>query len=91
MGILIELPAPDYFGNCPKCGGNDGRMDIGPDYWCLCHKHRFKWWIGSDHLSYRKKPVGDAWKSHIKKLAGYKEVKPLYRFPQKTKLTNVSI
>jgi len=87
MGIVIRLPEPDYFGNCPKCGRNDGRVDIGPDYWCFCHKHRVKWWICSDLFPHWKEPAEATWKKNTKKLAGYTEIKPLYRYPGRNKLT----
>ena len=83
MGVLIELPPVAFFGNCPKCGGNDGRTDIGVDHWCFCNKHKSKWWIGSAYMVYREASNEETWKKNMKKLAGYKEVKPLYRYSKR--------
>jgi len=83
MGEVIKLPQADYFGNCPKCGENNGRLDIGADHWCVCHKHKFKWRVGTDIFSDWKEQAEDAWKENAEVLAGYKQVKPLYRFPKK--------
>ncbi len=83
MGEVIRIPGPDLFGNCPKCGGNDALLDVGQDRWCVCHKHKLKWWVGSDFLYEREVKSVATWKENAKILACYKRVKPLYRFPQK--------
>jgi hypothetical protein len=85
MAEIIKLPAADLFGNCPKCGGNDGVLDTGQSFWCVCHKHRFKWWISSDHFLEREEPYENAWKEHAKILSGYRKIEPLYRFTRKNR------
>ncbi len=82
MAEIIRLPGANYFGNCPKCGGNDGILDSGQNFWCVCHKHRFKWWAGPDLELEREEEYENAWKDNAKILAGYKKIKPLYRFPK---------
>ena len=83
MAEIIELPRVDLFGNCPKCGGNDGVLDTGQSFWCVCHRHKFKWWVSSDHFLEREEETENAWAENAKTLAGYRKVQPLYRFPQK--------
>lgn len=34
-------------GGCPHCGGNDGRINVWEDYFCVCRQHKTYWWIGS--------------------------------------------
>lgn len=43
----------EYFGVCPVCGDSDGHLDDGPEHWRVCHKHKhkLKWWIGTNLFS----------------------------------------
>ena len=41
----------DYFGGCPKCGRNDGYLDVSRDHWMVCHEHKVRWYIGSNLFS----------------------------------------
>ncbi|UCB48120.1 MAG: hypothetical protein JSW56_13325 [Deltaproteobacteria bacterium] len=43
MGELLHFPDPLEFGQCPRCGGNDGYYCVDPEKWGVCDKHRLKW------------------------------------------------
>jgi len=34
------------WGGCPVCGNHDGHVNLGPEYWIICHEHKTKWLIG---------------------------------------------
>ena len=51
---MISNPEPDNlqhmhpgsWGVCPHCGGHDGYVVVGPEYWIVCHEHKTKWLLG---------------------------------------------
>jgi len=32
----------EAFGGCPRCGGNDGFLNLGSDHWFVCGVRRTK-------------------------------------------------
>ena len=56
---------------CPKCGDNDGYLNVGEDHWFVCHAHRVKWLVGDDRFSF---PEQDDWEANRKLLEGYEEI-----------------
>ena len=36
------------YGNCPVCGYTDGYINISCNHWFVCHKHKTKWFVGSN-------------------------------------------
>jgi hypothetical protein len=41
----------DYFGVCPKCGKNDGYINIGRGHWFFCTEHKIRWCAGANLFS----------------------------------------
>ncbi|MBZ5496654.1 MAG: hypothetical protein LAP85_09640 [Acidobacteriia bacterium] len=84
MGNLIQFPNIDrskiaeWEGGCPKCGGVDGLLNIGPDHFCVCHKHKAKWYRGSNLLSGWQQETEEDWQKNAVLLAGYREVEPIF-------------
>jgi len=79
MGDVIEFPEPNYFGDCPKCGRNDGYINIGRGHWFVCDRHKTKWYIGSNLFSCWKDETEEMWLRNADELANYQEVKPWHR------------
>jgi hypothetical protein len=81
MGTIIKFPTKprvdNYFGGCPICGGNDKFMNIGRAHWCVCNRHRTKWWIGSNLLWGWREETEAIWQQNSYRLATYREVEPL--------------
>jgi len=40
-----QMEAFDW-GGCSVCGKHDGYMNLGSEYWAICHEHKTKWIIG---------------------------------------------
>jgi len=76
-GVRANLTTDEYFGGCPHCGGCDQYMNVERDHWCVCHKHKTKWWIGSNLFSAWKREGEDLWRRNEYRLANYMEVKPI--------------
>ena len=66
-----------YFGACPKCGNENGFMNIGRNHWNVCDAHKTKWPIGSNLFSCWLEESTEDWERNAKVLDGYEEVEPL--------------
>ena len=76
-----SLSEPNYFGDCPECGGNDGHLNVGRVHWFVCHKHKTRWSPGSNLMSgwrYEHKATHDR---NLGILANHTKVEPWERFP----------
>ncbi len=47
--VVVTTTHP--FGGCPGCGNTDGYLNVGPDHWFFCHRHKTKWRAGSNLFS----------------------------------------
>jgi hypothetical protein len=66
-----------HFGECPRCGGGDGYLNVGPEHWLCCHGCRVKWLFGVDVFrSWRGETECD-WAQNRDALAGYERVETL--------------
>jgi hypothetical protein len=63
-----------YFGWCPACGGSNGVLNIGYAHWFHCHRHRTKWYVGSNLFERWKCETKAIWDRNIQHLADYREV-----------------
>jgi hypothetical protein len=82
MGDVVKLPEPGVFGECPKCGKNDGYLNVEREHWFVCEEHRVKWFAGANLFSsWRHEPEQD-WEHNYALLAGYREVESWIR-PQR--------
>lgn len=65
-----------YFGNCPKCGGNDGMITcINGDHWGVCERHKTRWLIGNGLFTIPAEHMDEAIENVIL-IARYQEVNP---------------
>jgi hypothetical protein len=76
MGNIIELPAPNHFGDCPKCRQNDGHLNIGRDHWFYCRQHRVKWRAGSELFPDWLQESEQIWEQNQALLDFFMEVEP---------------
>lgn len=74
---IISFPTIDYFGGCPKCGRNDGYVNVGQEHWFYCEPHRMKWCIGTNLFSGWQEESETIWRRNAHKLAAYREVEAL--------------
>lgn len=74
-----DLPEPNYFGDCPVCGGNDGYMNLGADHWFFCARHRTKWLVGANLFSSHMDESEADWHRNHEELQQFTEVEPWSR------------
>ena len=63
-----------YFGDCPKCHGSDGYLNIGRDHWFHCEEHKVAWRVGSNLFSSWREENDEIWLANANKLAAYKTI-----------------
>ncbi len=79
---ILPFPAPSGrdrdavvtthpFGGCPGCGDTDGYLNVGPDHWFVCHRHKTRWRAGSNFFSGWRDESEETWLRNRFKLAGY--------------------
>jgi hypothetical protein len=87
---LQTRPKPgdvDWMGGCPTCWRNDGHMNVGPNHWFFCRRHRVKWCAGSNLFSaWRDEPELE-WSINDAHLALYREVAPVLPTGERSPLT----
>jgi len=78
---IIPFPEPNYFGDCPQCGRNDGYLNIGQVHVYVCHRHRTRWEVGMNLFdSWRHETEAD-WRRNAARIAHYRDVDPRHRGP----------
>jgi hypothetical protein len=76
---ITTLPRVDnHFGGCPACHKTDGFLSVGPGQWFVCHRHRVKWFVGSNLFSGWKEQDEQHRLANYYKLAGYRDVEPWF-------------
>lgn len=75
MGEILEFVVPGYFGGCPRCGRDDGCLNVGKDHWYRCDRHRVRWWIGRGLFTVEYDDPA-VWTENAALLSQYQEVKP---------------
>jgi hypothetical protein len=75
-----ELPEGDYFGDCPKCGKNNGYLNVHKTHWFICETHKTCWCIGSNLFSSWKDENEETWKKNDKMLSECRVVKDWHRW-----------
>ena len=68
----------DYFGGCPRCGGNDGHLNLGREHWFYCERHRSKWFFGSNLFSAWRDEDAVTRHRSAALLARFVEVEPIW-------------
>ncbi|MDQ3506929.1 MAG: hypothetical protein M3494_02770 [Actinomycetota bacterium] len=71
----------DHFGGCPKCGGNDGCLNVGRSHWFVCRRHKVRWFVGANLFSNWRHEEDWEWEENAKELEGYEEAEPLMPEP----------
>ena len=78
MGDVVQLrEEPGYFGGCPKCGRNDGYLNVGKSHWFVCDEHKTTWFVGSNLFSSWREQSQEVWEENARQLSEYKDVEPL--------------
>ena len=75
-----ELREGDYFGDCPKCGLNDGYLNVHKTHWFVCNTHKTCWCIGSNLFSSWKDEDESIWKKNDETLREYRVVDDWHRW-----------
>ena len=78
-GLVLRFPEPGKLGDCPKCGRNDGYLNVGKSHWFICRRHKLKWYAGYDLFQTWQEETEDDWNRNSKVLSQYAEVRPKYR------------
>jgi hypothetical protein len=77
----------NYFGGCPKCGGNDGFANVGRSHWSFCTKHETKWWFGNNLLGSWRDETAEQQRVwyNANNLGSFEKVEPLEMVDSKFK------
>jgi hypothetical protein len=78
-GLVLKFPKPGRLGDCPKCGRNDGSLNVYKAHWFICRRHRVKWYAGYDLFPGWQNETEEDWKRNLKILSQYQEVRAKYR------------
>lgn len=77
--VIMKFPEPGLLGDCPRCGRNDGFLNLYKAHWFICRRHRLKWYAGYDLFpTWREESEAD-WQRNGEILSRYQEVRPRYR------------
>ncbi len=68
---IIPFPAPSERVGCPGCGNHDGYLNVGPDHWFVCHRHKTRWRAGSNLFSGWRDENEETWARNRILLSGY--------------------
>lgn len=71
---LKKLRHENYFGNCSVCGRDNRCLNIGKAHYYVCHKHKKKWYVGSNLFSSWRDENEKIWKKNAKKIHKYDEI-----------------
>lgn len=74
---VIPFPQPSFDGNCPRCRGNDGFLNVGRNHWAVCHRCKTTWRLGSNLYSTWWHDTEDDWRRNHELLKTYTVVEPL--------------
>ena len=81
MTEVVQFPekvaTDQYFGGCPTCGKNDGYLNFKRNHWMVCHKHKTRWWVGSNLFSSWREETETDWERNAQRMEGYAEVAPV--------------
>jgi len=83
MGKVITFPAGDSSGDCPKCGRNDGFLNVHKTHWMICHKHRLRWLLSWNLYDSWRHEDESVWLKNSYVLERYHRVEPKYRLSSK--------
>jgi hypothetical protein len=81
MAEIINFPEIPSFGACPRCGKTDGFINVGPNYWNVCDRHKTKWYVGNNPFYKLVEESEEVRLKNEARLEGYREVEPVYPGP----------
>jgi len=67
----------DHFGNCPVCSQTNGCLNIGRNFWFVCHQHKTKWFAGNSLFSGWQFEPESNWLTNAALLNKYRDVEPI--------------
>ena len=81
-GLILKFPKPGKLGDCPRCGRNDGYLNVYKSHWFICKRHKMKWYAGYDLFPGWQNETEEDWKRNVRILSQYQEVRAKYRRPR---------
>ena len=78
-GLVLKFPKPGRLGDCPKCGRNNGFLNVYKAHWFICRRHLVKWYAGYDLFPGWQNETEEDWKRNLRILLLYREVRAKYR------------
>ncbi len=78
-GVVLRFPKPGRLGDCPRCGRNDGYLNVYKAHWFICRRHRVKWYAGYDLFPTWQNETEEDWRRNLRILSQYQEVRAKYR------------
>ncbi len=76
MAEAKDRPEANYFRDCPRCGGNDGYLNVGKTHWFVCHKHKTRWCVGFGLFSSWMDETREQHEENAELLVTYEDVDP---------------
>jgi hypothetical protein len=75
----FDLLRVGYFGGCPRCGGDDGFINVRRAHFFLCEQHKTAWVIGANVFSSWRDEDEATWEKNARMLKEhYTEVEPVH-------------
>ena len=90
---VFPFPEVDYslrFGDCPKCGKNDGFVNLGKEHWFICREHKMKWYGGANLFEGWENQTVAQTLSIEALLNGYQEITPYKQTEEDQKLRSIN-
>jgi hypothetical protein len=88
-----QVTTDEYFGGCPRCGKNDGYLNVGRWHWFYCAEHKTKWCAGSNLFSsWQNEAEEDQERVYNKVgLGEFAEVEPIYPEKNMTDIDDMDV
>lgn len=80
LQVSTETTVPDYFGGCPRCGKNDGYLNLRRAHIFICREHKTAWCAGENLFRSWRNETPETWERNRRVLQteNYQLVEPLY-------------
>jgi hypothetical protein len=65
----------EFWGECPRCGGNDRYLNVGQSHWFVCHQHQIRWYGGDNVFGTWRHQTIEDWRANARLLCYYRETK----------------
>ena len=74
----------DHFGLCPKCGRENGYINIGRGHWFKCDAHQVIWFVGENLFSSWRSQSEVEQRRIFKEHQHYERVSPVFGIEAKS-------